>query len=324
MVGAQIEGFTTMVDLNHDTEIAIFEGDEYLSSPIDRRPKFHLYKPHIAVLTGIAWDHINVFPTFSNYVEQFDIFANMIEKSGHLYYFDGDKELQTIAHSLSADIHTQAYNTFPHKIEKGTTFLHQEGNSWPISLFGEHNLQNISAAYLVCKELGLNDKEFFKPLSYFSGASKRLQVLAQSDDTTIFLDFAHSPSKLKATTQAVSDQFPERELIACMELHTFSSLKRDFLPEYKDSMKSADQAFVYFNPEVLEHKKLESISKEDVASGFASDNVVIFDNSDALLRRLKTLDLHKKNLLLMSSGNFNGVDFPEFANSLIHNKINDR
>ncbi len=317
MVGAQIEGFETMVDLSHEADIAIFEGDEYLSSPIDPRPKFHWYQPHIAVLTGIAWDHINVFPTFPNYVEQFEIFANMIEDNGQLFYFEGDKELTTIATKLKSSILATGYGTFSHSVIDGETFLLKDGTSWPISLFGEHNLQNISAAYLVCKQLGLTDVQIFEPLAHFTGASKRLQVLAKSDTTTIYLDFAHSPSKLKATTRAVSAQFKDRQLVACMELHTFSSLKKDFLPQYKNSMASADTAFVYFNPEVITHKKLDPISKEEIKCAFASDNVRVFDNSEELLLALRELDLHKKNLLLMSSGNFNGINFPEFAQSLI-------
>lgn len=317
MVGAQIEGFETMVHLSNDNDIAIFEGDEYLSSPIDPRPKFHWYKPHLAVLSGIAWDHINVFPTFENYVEQFAVFTSMIEPNGKLFYFEADSELKKVAGNVANDIEALAYSTADHIIRNGKTFIVKDKKEWPISVFGKHNLQNISAAYLIVSNLGLTDEEIFGALNTFSGAQKRLQVLANTYATTIFLDFAHSPSKLKATTQAVSEQYSDRELIACMELHTFSSLKKDFLPEYEDTMKSAQKAFVYFNPDVVKHKRLEPITKEDVKKAFGSENVEVFDNSDQLVQTLGTLNLHKKNLLLMSSGNFNGINFVEFAQKLI-------
>lgn len=318
MVGANLEGFDTMVSLS-DAPIAIFEGDEYLSSPIDRRPKFHLYHPHVAVISGIAWDHINVFPTFDFYVDQFQIFADMIEPNGDFIYYDGDENLQNIAKKVRPDVKVCAYNALPHTVKNGITYLTTDKGTIALSIFGEHNMQNLSVAKEVCNRLDISDEQFYQAITSFGGAAKRLQTLAEDENTTIFLDFAHSPSKLKATTQAVKAQYDDRQLIACMELHTFSSLKADFLPQYKDSMAHADEAIVFFNPEVLKHKQLAPISKEQVAEGFGG-NVTVYTDSQALQERLKSISLKDHNLLLMSSGNFSGIDFKSFAQELITKK----
>lgn len=315
MVGANIEGFDTMVRLS-DAPVAIFEGDEYLSSPIDRRPKFHLYHPHIAVISGIAWDHINVFPTFANYVEQFEIFADMIEPNGHFIYFEGDENLQAIARKIRSDVKVCAYKALAHRVKEGKTSLITKQGDVSLSIFGEHNMQNLSVAKEVCQRLSISDEDFYRAISSFGGAAKRLQTLAENDRTTIYQDFAHSPSKLKATTQAVKAQFDKRELIACMELHTFSSLKADFLPQYNGAMAAADEAIVFFNPEVIKHKRLESISPEQVKAAFGG-NVTVYTDSLQLQSYLRSLDLKQKNLLLMSSGNFSGIDFKQFAEELI-------
>ncbi len=315
MVGANIEGFDTMVKLS-DAPIAIFEGDEYLSSPIDRRPKFHLYHPHVAVISGIAWDHINVFPTFNNYVEQFKIFADLIEPNGDFIYFEEDENLQQIAQQVRPDIKKCAYNALPHQVIDGITYLQTPKGDVPLSIFGLHNMQNLSVAKEVCERIGITEEHFYSTIRSFGGAAKRLQTLAKNDTTTIFLDFAHSPSKLKATTQAVKAQYKTRKLIACMELHTFSSLKADFLPEYNDSMSQADEAIVYFNPEVIEHKRLSPITTKQVKEAFGG-NVTVFTQSNQLQEYLKSLDLKNHNLLLMSSGNFSGIDFNAFAKKLI-------
>lgn len=315
MVGANIEGFDTMVSLS-DAPVAIFEGDEYLSSPIDRRPKFHLYHPHVAVISGIAWDHINVFPTFPNYVEQFQIFADMVEPDGDFIYFEEDENLQGIAKKVRDDVKVCAYNALPHRVENGITYLETAQGDVKLSIFGLHNMQNLSVAKEVCNRIDITDEQFYSAITSFGGAAKRLQTLAENDDTTIFLDFAHSPSKLKATTQAVKAQYDNRQLVACMELHTFSSLKADFLPQYEGSMDNADEAIVYFNPEVLKHKQLAPISAEQVKAGFGG-NVTVFTDSEALQAHLKALALKGRNLLLMSSGNFSGIDFKSFATALI-------
>ena len=319
MVGAQLEGFEAMVELNADSKIAVFEGDEYLSSPVDRRPKFHLYKPHIGLLSGIAWDHINVFPTFENYVDQFRIFATLIEPGGKLVYFSGDAELSKIV-SETRGIELIPYKTHPYKIFNCMTVLQTGEKEVTLQIFGEHNLQNISGAKAVCNQLGIPDRKFYDAIGSFRGAARRLQVLAQNNSTTVFYDFAHSPSKLKATIEAVKRQFPGRQLIACMELHTFSSLKKEFLPHYRGCMDEADLAFVYFNPHTVEHKKLEPITKDQVYHAFDKKALKVCTDSDALFAELAGINWDDKNLLLMSSGNFDGKDPKKFALGIVKTK----
>jgi len=313
MVGAQIEGFDTMVGLSENSRIAIFEGDEYLTSPIDPRPKFHVYQPHIAVVTGIAWDHINVFPTFDNYIEQFNIFSKKIERDGKFIYFEEDENLRNIAENLRSDLTAIPYSAHPSHITEGKTWLETKYGNFSLKIFGKHNLQNIQAAHMVCRQLGINDKDFYTAISEFKGAAKRLQIINETDDCTIFQDFAHSPSKLKATVSAVKEQYPNRKLTACMELHTFSSLTADFLPQYKGSMIDADKAFVYYNPKTLEHKHLAVITPEQVAQAFGGDNVEVFTDSAKLLQRIHKLNYRNHNLLMMSSGNFDGINIKALA-----------
>jgi len=317
MVGAQIEGFDNMVKLSYESRIAVFEGDEYLTSPIDRRPKFHLYKPHIAVLTGIAWDHINVFPTFENYVEQFRMFTELMEVQGRLIYFDGDDNLNNIAQKLRRDIVPFPYNTPEYEVRNGITYLITKKGDVPLKFFGEHNLQNMNAARLACRQIGVTDEQFYSAITNFPGASNRLQKIAETPTAVAFKDFAHSPSKLKATVRAVKHQYPDRKLVACMELHTFSSLTEDFLPQYAESMTEADVAFVYYNPEVIQHKRLKEIQPEQVKKAFGGTNLSVFTNSEALQQKLRELNYDNAALLLMTSGNFSGVNLIEFANELL-------
>ena len=317
MVGAQIEGFDNMVKLSYESRIAVFEGDEYLTSPIDRRPKFHLYKPHIAVLTGIAWDHINVFPTFENYVDQFKVFADLMEVQGRLIYFDGDENLNNIALKLRRDIVPFPYNTPEYEVRNGVTFLITKNGEVPLKIFGEHNLQNMNAARLACRQIGVTDEQFYSVITDFPGASNRLQKIAETASSVAFKDFAHSPSKLKATVQAVKHQYPNRKLVACMELHTFSSLTEDFLPQYADCMAEADEAFVYYNPVVIQHKRLKEIQPESVKKAFGGKNLTVFTDSLALQQKLRELNYDNTALLFMTSGNFSGVNLIEFANELL-------
>ena len=317
MVGAQLEGFDTMVQLTN-APIIVLEGDEYLSSPIDRRPKFHLYHPNIALISGIAWDHINVFPTFENYVEQFATFISLIQKDGVLIYCKADPEVNKIALTTpNPDIDRIGYQTPENTIHNGVTSLLVEGNEIPLQIFGDHNLQNLNGARLICNQLKIEDEQFYEAIQDFKGAAKRLELIAKNDATAVYKDFAHSPSKLKATTQAVKKQYPDRKLIACMELHTFSSLNKDFLKEYHNSMEMADEAYVYYSNHTLEHKKLEAITPEEVKAAFASDNVVIYNDSDELFSLLKSKDWNKSVLLLMSSGNFDGVNLNAFGKELV-------
>jgi len=304
MVGAQLEGFDTMVKLTHQAPIIILEGDEYLSSPIDRRPKFHLYHPHIAVLSGIAWDHINVFPTFEMYVDQFRIFKNMVKDT--LIYCSEDEEIDKLAKEESK-CKLVPYSTPEHKIKEGVSSV--EGTE--LLIFGNHNLQNLNAAKLVCNELEISDTDFYKEISTFKGASNRLELVRKTNTSAVYKDFAHSPSKLKATSSAMKKQFSERKLVACMELHTFSSLNEEFLKQYTGCMDEPDTAIVYFSPEAIAHKKLEPISKEQVHNAFGRENLLIFTNSIELEEYLKSLNWNNKNLLMMSSGTFDGIEFWE-------------
>ena len=317
MVGAQIDGFETMVSLSENASIAVFEGDEYLSSTLDPRPKFHLYQPHIALISGIAWDHINVFPTFENYKEQFSIFIDKIEKEGCLFYYKNDDVLKDVVKQSHNLIEKTGYCAHAYIRRNNKTFLIDIDKEIPLQIFGEHNLQNISGAKLVCNQLGLSDDKFYQAISEFKGAAKRLELLAENDTTKIFLDFAHSPSKLNATVNAVKEQFPEKKLLAIMELHTFSSLNANFLDEYAGSLDKADVGVVYFNPEVIKHKRLKPITKEQVKESFQNENLIVFTSQKDLMNYIISSDLTNKDLLLMSSGNFSGTDLKDFANKLV-------
>lgn len=318
MVGAQLAGFNTMVKLTKEAPIAIIEGDEYLASPIDRRPKFHLYKPNIAILSGIAWDHINVFPTFDIYVDQFIQFVNLIEPKGTLIYCNEDSELQKVASAsgIQNDLKKVPYSIPTHSIENGTTYLTLNDKKIPLLIFGNHNLMNLNGARLVCNELGLSDEQFYDAIQTFKGAAKRLELVSKTDNFSFFKDFAHSPSKLKATTQAVKQQFTNRKTLACMELHTFSSLNENFLKEYNGAMNDADEAIVYFNPHTIAHKKLKPITEEQVLSYFNRQDLKVFTNSEELKNYLKSKSLKNHVLLMMSSGNFDGIDFNELSTQL--------
>ncbi|CAG0974312.1 MAG: peptidoglycan synthetase [Bacteroidetes bacterium] len=318
MVGAQLQGFDTMVQLS-EAPLIVLEGDEYLSSPIDRRPKFHLYKPHIALLSGIAWDHINVFPTFEIYVEQFKLFIETIEKNGTLVYYKEDEVLQKLAHekSHSDSLKLLPYSTPAYEINNGITYLLHENKKTALEIFGKHNLQNIEGTMQICLELGIHPFDFYSAISSFKGASKRLELISKNETTAVYKDFAHSPSKLKATVAAVKEQYPHRNLIACMELHTFSSLNPTFLNQYQHTMNDADMAFVYYNPHTIEHKKLPPISKEQVKKAFESNTLQVFTNSAELKNTLLTAPKKNTVFLLMTSGNFDGIDLDDLGNLLI-------
>jgi UDP-N-acetylmuramate: L-alanyl-gamma-D-glutamyl-meso-diaminopimelate ligase len=317
MVGAQLAGFDTMVKFSKSSKIAVFEGDEYLTSPIDLRPKFHLYKPHIGLITGIAWDHINVFPTFENYISQFATFVDLIQEGGSLIYFEPDKELQKIVSTGSRNLKIIPYSTHPHRIEDEKTFLITPDGEVEIAFFGEHNLQNIQGAYCVCKALGISDEQFYKAIPLFTGASKRLQLLNKSKELTIFQDFAHSPSKLKATIEAVKNQFPTKKLIACMELHTYSSLNKAFLDEYKGCMEKADEALVFYSNHAIQLKRLEPISPDMVEVAFEKSGLQVFTDSEELKKQLFFMEFKNSVLLWLSSGNFDGLSLTEISNELV-------
>ena len=311
MVGAQLEGFETMVHLTKENEFIVLEGDEYLSSPIDRRPKFHLYKPNIALLSGIAWDHINVFPTFDGYIEQFRIFTDSLTNGGIMVYNEEDTILKEVVESSEHTIKKYAYSTPSHIIENGITFIDTPDGQMPLEIFGDHNLQNLAGAKWICQHMGIDEEDFYEAIASFKGASKRLEKIAESQETVIFKDFAHSPSKVKATTEAVKRQYPQRDLIACLELHTYSSLNTEFLQEYKGALNKADKAVVFYSPHAVKIKQLEEVSKEQIGKAFGRDDLIIYTSPEEFKTFLFSQNIEKTAVVLMSSGNYGGLDFEE-------------
>ncbi len=317
MVGAMLEGFEVMVKVEDDSKYMVLEGDEYLSSTLDRRPKFHLYKPDIAIINGIAWDHINVFPTFENYVEQFKIFADKIENGGRLIYFDGDENIRNIAANVRNDIKTMPYNGLNFRVENGKTIVLNGDKEYLMLVFGRHNMINMNAAMLACESLGINRDSFLETMQSFKGAAKRLELLASNDTKAIYTDFAHSPSKLKATIEAVKEQYPNRKLVACMELHTFSSLSKNFLEQYKGCMNKADKALVYYNHHAIELKRLDDLSVELVEKAFDKEGLKVTTDSSEFVQFVKQNAEDNTNILIMSSGNFGGVSIKQLAEEVI-------
>ena len=311
MVGAQLEGFETMVHLTKENEFMVLEGDEYLSSPIDRRPKFHLYKPNIALLSGIAWDHINVFPTFEGYVNQFRIFTDSLTDGGIMVYNEEDAILKEVVESSSHSIKKYEYSTPVYQIEDGVTYIDTPDGLMPLEIFGDHNLQNLAGAKWVCQHMGIDEEDFYEAIASFKGASKRLEKIAESSETVIYKDFAHSPSKVKATTEAVKKQYAQRDVIACLELHTYSSLNAAFLAEYNGALDKADKAVVFYSPHTVKIKQLDSVSEEQISNAFQRDDLIIFTNPAKFKEFLFSQNLHQSAVVLMSSGNYGGLDFEE-------------
>ena len=311
MVGAQLEGFDTMVHLTEENEFIVLEGDEYLSSPIDRRPKFHLYKPNIALLSGIAWDHINVFPTYENYVEQFSLFTDSLVNGGIMVYNEEDNEVKRVVEESTNSIKKYPYNTPEYFIEDGVTYLSTPEGDLPLEVFGEHNLQNIAGAKWICQHMGIDEEDFYEAIASFSGASKRLEKIAESNSKVAFKDFAHSPSKVKATTEAVKNQYSDRKLIACLELHTYSSLNEEFLTEYKGALDAADTAVVFYSPHAVKIKRLKEISEEQIFEAFQRKDLIVYTKPEDFKAFLFNEDISNSALLLMSSGNYGGLDFDE-------------
>ena len=317
MVGSIIEGFDTMVGLSDDSEYAVFEGDEYLTSPLDRRPKIHIYMPDIAVLNGIAWDHKNVFPTFENYVDQFRIFLTKITEGGTMIYYKDDVEVNRLAEELTRNVIKIPYTVHDYFQTAQGTFLKVPSGNIKIQIFGRHNMQNIAAAKSVCEAIGISDDDFYMAISTFTGTKKRLQQLFESEKGVAYLDFAHSPSKVSATVDAIAERYPGRDIVACLELHTFSSLSDDFLPLYKGTLDKATRPYVYFSHHALELKKLPPLSKDDVKKYFCNERLKVFDNSDEMFEEIKRAELNNPVVLFMSSGNFDGHDMTELAKKIL-------
>jgi UDP-N-acetylmuramate: L-alanyl-gamma-D-glutamyl-meso-diaminopimelate ligase len=315
MVGAQLEGFDRMVHLTDENDFIVLEGDEYLSSPIDRRPKFHLYKPNIALLSGIAWDHVNVFPTFENYLEQFKIFIDSIVKGGSITYNEEDVNVKSIVEASLNSIRKLPYATPDFIVEDGQTFINTEEGPLPLNIFGRHNLNNLAGAKWICQNMGVDEEDFYEAISSFKGASKRLEKIGDSGNTKFFKDYAHSPSKVAATTRAVKEQFPDRKLIACLELHTYSSLNAGFLKEYRGSLNKADVSAVFYIPESLKIKGLDEITKQQIGQAFQQEELHVFTNSAAFKEFLFDQDVANSVILFMSSGDYGGLDLNEIVNT---------
>ncbi|WP_339753877.1 Mur ligase family protein [uncultured Winogradskyella sp.] len=309
MVGAQLEGFDVMVKLTENNDFMVLEGDEYLSSPIDMRPKFHLYKPNIALLSGIAWDHINVFPTYEDYVEQFSIFVDSIVTGGSINYNEEDPEVKRVVEASENQIRKISYQTPEYTVEDGETLLETPEGPMPIEVFGAHNLNNLAGAKWICQHMGIDEDDFYEAISTFKGASKRLEKIAESKTSIAYKDFAHSPSKVEATTKALKEQYSDRTLVACLELHTYSSLNAEFLKEYKGALDAADVAVVFYSPHAVEIKKLEEVTEEQIANAFERDDLIIYTNPEDFKNFLFSQNFDNKSLLLMSSGNYGGLDF---------------
>jgi len=316
MVGAALEGLENPVHLTEENDFIVIEGDEYLSSALDRRPKFHLYQPNIALLSGIAWDHINVFPTYDNYVEQFKIFIDSIVNGGILVYNEEDVEVKRLAEETENPIRKHPYHTPEYHTEANHTILDVPEGELPLEIFGKHNLNNLAGAKWICQHMGVDEDDFYEAIATFKGASKRLEKVAESQTSVIFKDFAHSPSKVSATTAAVKEQFSDKKLIACLELHTYSSLNAEFLKEYKNSLAEADEALVFYSPDAVAIKKLEAVSEEQIRQAFQKEGLKVFTNSENFKEELKNTNLNNSVLLMMSSGNYGGLDMEELKKML--------
>ncbi|MDA9289502.1 Mur ligase family protein [Polaribacter sp.] len=311
MVGAQLDGFETMVHLTAENDFIVLEGDEYLSSPIDRRPKFHLYKPNIALLSGIAWDHINVFPTFENYVSQFKIFTDAMVHGGIMVYNEEDATVKEVVESSENHIQKYPYQTPKHFIDNGATYLETSEGDLPLEVFGTHNLQNLAGAKWICQHMGIDEDDFYEAIASFSGASKRLEKIAENDTSVIFKDFAHSPSKVAATTKAVKKQYENSNVLACLELHTYSSLNAVFLEEYKGALDAADKAVVFYSPDAVKIKQLEAVTSAQIAKAFQREDLIIYTNPQEFKAFLFAENLKNTALVFMSSGNYGGLNLEE-------------
>ncbi|MDO8996252.1 UDP-N-acetylmuramate--L-alanine ligase [Sediminibacterium sp.] len=318
LVGAKLSGFEQSVNIT-DAPIIVCEGDEYPASAIEKKPKFHFLYPHIAILTGIAWDHINVFPTFDFYLEQFIIFINRIEKGGMLIYNESDKVLANlVANNIRDDIQYQPYQVPPFTIENGLTTINIGDNKGPLSVFGNHNLMNCLAAYYACAELGVTAIDFLDAMKDFTGAAKRLELLEMNDTMSIYRDFAHAPSKVKATVQAVKQQFPKRKLYGILELHTYSSLNVNFMNEYKGALDDLDASVVFYAKHALEIKKMPELPVQKVMEGFDKPGLIVMNDKNELEKWLLTIPNHDANILFMSSGNYDGLNINSLAKAIIH------
>lgn len=309
MIGAQLEGFDAMVRLTNDSEFILLEGDEYLSSPIDLRPKFLHYKPNIALISGIAWDHVNVFTTYDDYVKQFDLLLESIEPGGVVIYNETDTEVDKVVDRTKNEVKKFAYSLPDYEVQDGEAILNTEEGPVPLSIFGKHNMNNLEGARWICNQMGINDEQFYEAITSFKGAARRLETIETNNSVKAFRDFAHAPSKVTATVNAVKESFPNRRVIACLELHTFSSLNIEFMDQYSGSMDAADIRYVYFNPEVVAHKRLPELNSQAIQEKFDDSKLEVFDDNASLINKIKSSLKQDDVLLIMSSGSFDGIDW---------------
>ena len=308
MVGAQLKGFDVMVKITEENKFIILEGDEYLTSPIDLRPKFHLYKPDLALISGIAWDHINVFPTYDIYLEQFKIFIDSIQEKGTLIYNSDDIDLNKIVNKSINRINKIPYNTPAYSVNNNVTYLKANNREIPLMIFGEHNLNNLMGAKFVCQRMGIDEDSFFRAITSFEGASNRLELICKNLDSIAYKDFAHSPSKVMATTSAVRSQNPNKKIVACLELHTYSSLNIDFITAYHNALSSVDQAIIFYSQKALKLKEMKDLEESDIKKAFNHNNLIVINNVNDLINYLSSLEYSNLALLMMSSGKFEGMD----------------
>jgi len=316
VIGAQQAGIENTVKLS-DAPVILIEGDEYLSSPIDPTAKFLKYHHHMAIISGIAWDHANVFPAREDYIKQFELLADASPKCGTIIYNSEDPIVEKIGKAERADVQSIPYKTHEHIVENGVVYLTPAGKErTPIQLFGKHNMQNIAAARELLKKIGITNDQFYEAIPSFKGADGRLQPIASNKTTAIYKDFAHAPSKVRASTDAVKGLYPKRQLVGCLELHTYSSLNKNFLPEYKNSMGNCDTAIVYYNPEKVTQKGLEPLDTNTISKALNHKNLKVFSDISALQDFLQSLQWSNSNLVMMSSGNFNGLNLSQLAQNL--------
>ena len=316
LVGARIEGFELMASLS-DAPIIIIEGDEYLASPIDRQAKFLLYQPHIALISGIAWDHINVYPTFKSYTDSFDQLIKQLPKAGHLFFDQTDDELSKLAINCPDDVDVNGYEAHPSEIKNGNTILiAEDGKRHEIQVFGQHTLKNLNGARLICEEIGISSADFYKSISSFKGAAKRMELVGRSANSLFYKDFAHAPSKVAATTAALNEQYPDRKLVACLELHTFSSLNPAFLPEYQSTLAKADEAIVYLSEHARQIKQMDRMEESLVQNYFKHPSLKVIREPATLASELSGKSWHDANLLMMSSGTFDGLDMKDLVSKM--------
>lgn len=315
--GSKVAGFDQMVQLT-DAPLIIIEGDEYPSSKEDTKAKFLNYHHHIGIISGIAWDHVNAYPTFDEYVQVFEAFADQTPKAGTLILNEEDDLVTMIGKKERSDVTVIDYKVHPYVVKDDNFHLIYEKKHIPVQVIGRHNMQNIEAARLVCKHLGVPAEVFYDSITRFKGATKRMEPILQQDSIRTFSDFAHSPSKVGATVNALKETYPNERLTAVLELHTFSSLRTEFLPEYRNKLEGADMAAIFISKEKVSLSASGPGFRDEIISAFGYHDLKVFEDKDQLEEWLLNLVPQSGNYLFMSSGNFDGLDIRKFSSKLIN------